>query len=134
VNRVTIKQDYVALSPVHFEDECMVIAQQQGKTSFVGKLPNTTHRLEDDFREQVDTVLARAMKGGREGKALEVRLQADLDKEGSLAVIQFNNKFVFVLAKAGDEGKSMEDLLQLGGKLTEKIMIVVHGLTARALP
>jgi hypothetical protein len=134
MDRVTIKQDYIALSPVHFEDECMVITQQQGKTSFVGKLPDATDRLKDDFGEQVDAVLASSVEGGGERKALEIRLKADLDKKRSLAVIQLNDKFVFVLAETGDKGKSTEDTLKVAGKLTEEVMIVVHGLTARALP
>ena len=75
--------------------------------------------------KKIYAVFACPVKGGWKREALKFRVEGSFNKERSLCIIEFKNKFVFVLTEAGDEGEIYQ-LVELLAELTKEVIVVVQ--------
>ena len=118
---------------MHFENQRVAVFHIDGEAPLVVKLGSTGNFFKDQFAKKVNAVFPGTVKMAGEGKTGEW-VQLCLYEKRPIPIVEPDDKFVLVLAKARYHRMAGKLFVKLRDELPQQIKIVVHGYKEMARP
>lgn len=123
-----LNQDHIGLLAMHLENDFVRVFQPNTQAPFIPEYINTGDWFHQHLAEQVNAVTPCPVKRCGKRKALQLRKETGFQKNGSCAVVELNDEFVFALTERGNEDEALKQAIKLDGKGAQEKEIVVHDL------